>query len=139
MGITQVEFTASEEEEIVDAEDEEIAEEEGLFGPHQPVTIEDHIEHQVDVSDKFLNQPLTPVPYTKGSRELRSLSYGTAMSLKRLARELKGQQSSNIHVAYINTQVKPDKDIEFTMLSAAFNTIAGFDDERIHLKTTKMF
>jgi hypothetical protein len=33
MGITKVEFTASEEEEIVDAEDEEIAEEERLFSP----------------------------------------------------------------------------------------------------------
>jgi hypothetical protein len=33
MGITQVEFTASEEEEAIDAEDKEITEEEGLFGP----------------------------------------------------------------------------------------------------------
>jgi hypothetical protein len=39
---TQVEFSASEEEAIVDADDNEIAEEEGLFGPPQPVTIDDH-------------------------------------------------------------------------------------------------
>jgi hypothetical protein len=88
MGITQVEFTASEEEEVFDAEDKEITEEEGLFGPPQPVTIDDHIEHQVDVSDKVPNPPLIPVPYPKVSRALRSLSYGTAPAPKRLAREL---------------------------------------------------
>jgi hypothetical protein len=33
MGITQVEFTASEEEEVVDDECKELTEEEGLFGP----------------------------------------------------------------------------------------------------------
>jgi hypothetical protein len=33
MGITQVEFTASEEEEVIDIEDDEIEEEEGIFGP----------------------------------------------------------------------------------------------------------
>jgi Reverse transcriptase (RNA-dependent DNA polymerase) len=37
-------------------------------------------------------------------------------------------QSSNIHVAYINRQIQPDKDKNFTMLSAAFNSIEGFDD-----------
>jgi hypothetical protein len=57
MGITQVKFTASEHEEAVDAEGEEISEKEGLFGPPQPVTIDDHIENQVDVSDKLPNPP----------------------------------------------------------------------------------
>jgi hypothetical protein len=83
----------------------------------------------VDVSDIVPDLPLIPVPYPKGSRELRSLSYGTALAPKRLARELKRLQSSNIHVAYINRQIQPDKDKEFIMLSAAFNSIAGFDDE----------
>jgi hypothetical protein len=128
MGRNQVEFTASEEEEAIDAEDEAITEEEGLFGPPQPVTIDDHIEYQVDVSDKVPNPPLIPVPYPKGSRELRSLSYGTDTAPKRLARELKSLQSRKSHVAYINRQIKPDKDNELTMLSAAFNSIAGFDD-----------
>jgi hypothetical protein len=122
-----MEFTASEEEEVIDAEDEEITEEEGLFGPPQPVTIDEHIEHQVDVSEKAPNPPLIPVPYPKGQRELRSLSYGTALAPKELARELKGLQSSNILVAYINRLIQPDKDKEFTMLSAAFNAIACFD------------
>jgi hypothetical protein len=45
-----------------------------------------------------------------------------------LTRDIKGLQSSNIHVAYINRQIKPDKDKEFTRLIAAFNTIADFDD-----------
>jgi hypothetical protein len=45
-----------------------------------------------------------------------------------LAQELRGIQSSKIHVAYINRQVKHDKDKEFTILIAAFNTIACFDD-----------
>jgi Reverse transcriptase (RNA-dependent DNA polymerase) len=82
----------------------------------------------VDISDKIPNPPLISVPYPKGPRELRSLSYGTAPAPKRLARELKSLQSSNIHVAYINRQIKPDNENEFTMLSAAFNSIAGFDD-----------
>jgi hypothetical protein len=80
--ITQVEFTASEEEEIVDSEDNEIKEEEGIFGPPQRVTIVDHIEHQVDVSDKVPYPPFIPVPYPKGSIELRNLSYGTARAQK---------------------------------------------------------
>jgi hypothetical protein len=42
--------------------------------------------------------------------------------------ELKCLQSSNIHAAYINRQIQPDKDIEFMMLGAAFNSIAGFYD-----------
>jgi hypothetical protein len=75
MGITRVEFTASEEEEAIDAEDKEITEEEGLFGPPQAENIDDHIEHQVDVSDKVPNPPFIPDPYPKASRELRSLSY----------------------------------------------------------------
>jgi hypothetical protein len=54
IGIAQGEFTPSEDEEIVDAEDNEIAEEEVLFGPPQPAK-DDHIEHQVDVSDKVPN------------------------------------------------------------------------------------
>jgi hypothetical protein len=99
-----------------------------LFGPPQPVTIDDHIEHQVDVSDKVQNPPLIPVPYPKESRELRRLSNGAAPSPKRLARALKGLQTSTIHVAYINRQIQPDKDTEITMISAAFNSIAGFDD-----------
>jgi hypothetical protein len=45
-----------------------------------------------------------------------------------MTRELKGLQSSNINVAYIYRQITPDKDKAFTMLSAAFNTLAGFDD-----------
>jgi hypothetical protein len=46
MGITQVEFTASDKEEIVEAEDEEIAEEEGLFHPPQPMyQIKSQIHH----------------------------------------------------------------------------------------------
>jgi hypothetical protein len=130
MGITQVELTAGEEEELIDAEDEEFTEDEGIFGPPQPVTMDDHIDHQVDVSHKVPNPPLIPVPYPKGSRELRILSYGTAPAPKRLARELKGLQSRNIHVAEINRQIQPNKDKEFTMLSAAFNSIAGFDDGR---------
>jgi hypothetical protein len=73
MGITQVELTPSEEEEAVDGEDKEIAEEEGLCGPPQPVTINYHIEHQVDVSDKVSNPTIIPVPYPKGSRELMEL------------------------------------------------------------------
>jgi hypothetical protein len=128
MGITQVEFTASDEEKIVDAEDEESAEEEGLFGPTQPVTIDEHTEHQVDVSDKVPNPPLIPVPYPKGSRELRSLSYGTAPAPKSLSLDVRGLQCSSIHVACINRQVKPEKDKEFTMLTASLNTISDFDD-----------
>jgi hypothetical protein len=73
MGITQVEFTSTKEEED-DAKDEEITEEEGLFGPPQSVNDTDHIEHHVDVQDKVPNPPLIPVPYPKGSRELRSIS-----------------------------------------------------------------
>jgi hypothetical protein len=106
MGITQVEFTASDEEEAVDTEEKEITEEEGLFGPPQPVTIDDHIEHQVDVSDKVPNPQLIPVPYPRGSRKLRSLNYGYTLAPKRLTRDLKGLQSGNIHVAYINRQIK---------------------------------
>jgi hypothetical protein len=45
-----------------------------------------------------------------------------------LAQELRGLQSGNIHVACFIRQIKPDKDKEFTMLSAAFSSIAGFDD-----------
>jgi hypothetical protein len=120
---TQVEFTAS-EEEIVATEDEKTAEEDGFFGPLQP----DNVEHQVDVSYNVPNPQLIPVPYPKGSRELRSLSYGTAPAPKRLARDLRGLQSSNKHVAYMKMKVNPEKDNKFTMLSAAFNAIVGFDD-----------
>jgi hypothetical protein len=74
-----VELTAREEEEIVDAEGNEIAEEEGLFGPTQPVIIDDHIKLKVDVSGKVL----IPGPYQKESRELRSLSYGAALVTKK--------------------------------------------------------
>jgi hypothetical protein len=101
MGITQVEFTESEEEKFVDAEDEEIAVGEGLFGPSQPVTIDDQIEHHVDVSDKVPNPPLIPVPYPKGSRELRILSLYKVVTYMLLTS---------------------------TVLSAAFNSIAGFDE-----------
>jgi hypothetical protein len=90
MGITPVEFTTGEEEEIIDAEDKEIAEEEELVCPPQPTIIDDQIEHQVDVSEKVPNPPLIPVPYPKGSRELRSLSYGTAPAPKFLTQELNG-------------------------------------------------
>jgi hypothetical protein len=128
MGITQEEFTASEEEEYADAEDNEIADEERFFGPPQPVTIDDYIEDQVYVSDNVPNPPLLPVPYPNGSRELRSLSYRTVPAPKLMTRELKGLQSSNIHFAYINRQIKPEKDIELTKLRAAFKSIAGLND-----------
>jgi hypothetical protein len=65
MGITEVEFTASEEEEAIDAEDEEITEEEGLFGPPQPIIVDKYIEYQVDASDKVPHPPLIPVPYPR--------------------------------------------------------------------------
>jgi hypothetical protein len=45
-----------------------------------------------------------------------------------LARELKGLKSCKIHVAYMNRQIEPDKDKEFTMVIAAFNSVPGFDD-----------
>jgi hypothetical protein len=64
----------------------------------------------VDVSDKVPNPPLIPAPYPKRSREFRSLSYGCALSPKQLAQELKSLKNSNIHVAYTNRQIKPDKD-----------------------------
>jgi hypothetical protein len=80
IGETQVELAASEEEVADDAEDDEIAEEKGLFVPPQPVTIDDRIEHQVDVSDIVPNPLLIHVPYPKGSRDLLSLSYGTALA-----------------------------------------------------------
>jgi hypothetical protein len=57
MAIAQVEITTIEEEEFVPIEDNEIEEEEGLFGPPQPITIDSHVESQVDVSDKVQNQP----------------------------------------------------------------------------------
>jgi hypothetical protein len=82
MGTTQVEFTASEEEEIIDAEDNV-------------------------VSDRVPNSLFLPIPYPKGSRELRSLSYEIP---KWMTQELNGVQSSNIHVAYINMHIKPEKD-----------------------------
>jgi hypothetical protein len=66
------------------------------------------------------------VPYPRGSIEL-SLSYGTAPEPKRMTPELKGLQSSNIHVAYINRNIKPEQEKDFTILCPAFNTIAGFD------------
>jgi hypothetical protein len=103
MGIIQVELTASEEKEIVDAEDMEITEEEGLLGPPQPVKMDDHIEYQVDVSDKGSSPPLIPAPYPKASG---ALSYVTAPTPNHLTQELKSLQSSNIHVAYINRQKK---------------------------------
>jgi hypothetical protein len=69
--------------------------------------MDDPIEHQVDVSDKVHNPPLIPVPYPRASREVRSLSYGTnGPASKRMSRELKGLQSSSIHVAYMNRQIK---------------------------------
>jgi hypothetical protein len=40
-------------------------EEEGLFGPPKPHTIDDYMAHQIDGSDKVTNPPLIPVPYTK--------------------------------------------------------------------------
>jgi hypothetical protein len=63
---------------------------------------------------------------------LRSLSYGTIGPVpKKLSRELRGLQSNNIHIAYINKQVKSDvQDKEYMMLGAAFNSVAGFDDGR---------
>jgi hypothetical protein len=87
MGITQVELTSIEVEEIVDTEDNEIAEEEGLFGPPQPVTIAQHVKLQMEVSEKVPNPPLIPVHYPKVSRELRSLTYRTAPAPKWMARE----------------------------------------------------
>jgi hypothetical protein len=63
MGNTQVEFTAREEEGIIDIEDDEFE----FFGPPRPITIEDHIKHQVDVSDKVPSPPLIPVPYPKAA------------------------------------------------------------------------
>jgi hypothetical protein len=45
------------------------------------MTIDDHIEHQVDVSEKVPNPPLIPVPYPRASREL---SYGTIGPLSKL-------------------------------------------------------
>jgi hypothetical protein len=44
-----------------------------------------------------------------------------------MTQELRGLQCIKIHVAYINRQINPDKDKDFTMISAAFNSIAGFD------------
>jgi hypothetical protein len=47
---------------------------------------------------------------------------------KKLSRELRGLQSNNIHIEYINKQVKEDiQDNEYLMIAAAFKSIAGFD------------
>jgi hypothetical protein len=51
-----------------------IEEEEGFCVPSQPITIDNYIEHQIDLSDKVPNPPFIPVPYPKASRELKSLS-----------------------------------------------------------------
>jgi Reverse transcriptase (RNA-dependent DNA polymerase) len=45
-----------------------------------------------------------------------------------MTEEPKGQHSSNIHGPYINRKIQPDIEKEFTLLSPAFNSIAGFDD-----------
>jgi hypothetical protein len=45
-----------------------------------------------------------------------------------MTQALKCLRSSNIHVACINRQILTDNDKVFIMLSAALNTIAGFDD-----------
>jgi Reverse transcriptase (RNA-dependent DNA polymerase) len=48
---------------------------------------------------------------------------------KKLSSKLRGLQSNNIQIAYINKQVKADiQDKEYFMLAAAFNSIAPFDD-----------
>jgi hypothetical protein len=133
MGIAQVELTASEEEETIDNENNQIEEEEGLFGLPQPITIDDHTEHQADVSDKVPNLPLTPVRYPRASIEFRSISSGTIVPIRKwMTQEPKGLQSSNIHVSYKNRQIKPKKDNGFIVCGPAFKM------EVIHLKTTRM-
>jgi hypothetical protein len=83
-----------------------------------------HLQHQL--------------PYPKVSRELRSLKYGDiGPALKRMTRELRGLHS-NLHIAYINSQVLPDHDQEYAMLIAASNSVAGFDDGSDTQKPTKM-
>jgi hypothetical protein len=65
MGINQVDFTSSVEEETIDSEDDIIEEEEGLLVTPQPITTDGHIEHQ---SDRVTYSSLIPVPYPKNSR-----------------------------------------------------------------------
>jgi hypothetical protein len=59
MQSTQAEFTASEDEEIINIEDDKIEKRDGFFGPPQPFTEEYHIENQIDLSDTG------PNPYPK--------------------------------------------------------------------------
>jgi hypothetical protein len=76
--------------------------------------------------------PAIVAPYPKSTRELRSLRYGTiGPAPEKIAWALRGLQSN--HVVYINKQVLPEsKDNtyqrEFSMIQAAFNSVAGFDD-----------
>jgi hypothetical protein len=56
-----------------------------------------------------------------------------------MTRELKGFQSSNIHVAYINRKIKPEEDKYYVMLGAAFHSNGGFDDGSQTPKIFKVF
>jgi hypothetical protein len=127
MDITKVNIMTSEVEEEEDGGEQEPNEEqEGPFD--LPSTVEEnHTESLVDAT-ATAKPSIIPVP--RSTRELRSLSYGTVgPAQKKLSRELRGPQSKNIYIAYINKQVKADiQDKEYLMLGAAFNSISGFDD-----------
>jgi hypothetical protein len=83
--------------------------------------------------------PISPVPYPKVSRALRSLQYGNiGPAPKRMTRELRGLQS-NLHIAYINNRVLPDYDKEYAMINAAFNSVPGFDDGSDTPRLIEMF
>jgi hypothetical protein len=74
IGIIQIGFTASEEREIVNIEDDKKLRRGSLFVPPQPITEVNHIEHYVYIYDTVPNPTQIPVPF---SRALRCMSYGT--------------------------------------------------------------
>jgi hypothetical protein len=122
MDITKVKFMTSKVVEKEHEEEEEPSEEqEGLFDLPSK-TEEEHTELLIYTTPT--DKPYRiPIPYPRANRVLRSLTYGTIGPVpKNLSRELRGLQSNNIHIAYINKQVMADiKDKEYLIPSISLS------------------
>jgi hypothetical protein len=107
MDITKVNYMTTEVKEEEGGEEEDPNEEQDGFFDLPSTTEEAQTELLIDTT--ATDKPsIVPVPYPKSTRELRILSYGTMRPApKKLSRELKGLQISNIHIAYINRQRQP--------------------------------
>jgi Reverse transcriptase (RNA-dependent DNA polymerase) len=105
------------------------------FGPPPAITEDDHIEQLMDVPETTWN-PTTVAPYPTFTKHLIG---SVVPAPKKMYRDLRSIQSN--HGAYM-TEALPETKLqaykkEFTMIQAAFNCVAGFDDGRDTPKTYK--